>query len=451
MIENHPVVIVSAFGRGHALAHELRLADIPVTLLEVSPSLGESSADDEEGPFGFFSQGLSAVESQKLLEESPLLQIQGFAWMFSRGPLEMRGPLAALHRESYNIPEPVWNWVFGEGPTGVKDHQYLLNGDFTETWFYHLSRSFHSNHWAPNYRAGLVEGSLPFGADFLLRSVHRAGLAKSLDALAHAGVEVKSPVEILDVAREGTNRLKSFEIRRAGSDSTELLGFETAVWFLSGEETERLSPKLQEKLLPDGVLRPKGSWVRARLKLPAGPTREALPLHTVWVQDVDLPWTHDNLFAVVRTPNSELFDLWLRLPESFRFQKEYVLGQIHAATEALEARMGLAGITLYEEPVAIRKSSVEVGPSRFPLYDEKESHDYPHPKWRNFDWVAPETCLGLGWNFLFLRSRKTGQDVKAWWKQREDERIKRELKAQAAAARAAAQGRNEPDNDQATE
>lgn len=445
MIESHPVVIVSAFGRGHALAHELRLQDIPVTLLDVSPSLGESSADDEEGPFGFFSQGLTTTESQRMLEESPLLQIQGFAWMLPRGPIEMRGALANLHRESYQIPQTVWDWVYGEGPSAVKDHQYLLNGDFTETWFYHLSRAFHSNHWSPNYRAGLVEGSLPFGSDFMLRSVHRAGLQKSLEALSQSGVIVKAPVEILDVAREGTTKLKSFEIRRANSDSTELLGFETAVWFLSGEETERLSPKLQEKLLPSGVLRPKGSWVRARLKLPPAPPREALPLSSVWVQDTDLPWSHDNLFALARTPNAELFDLWLRLPESFRFQKDYVQGQIQACVEALEARLGVAGISLYEEPVAIRKTSVEVGPSRFPLFDEKEWQDYSHPKWRNFDWVSPETSMGLGWNFTFLRARKTAKDVKLWWQIREEERKKREMKALAQAQKNA--GSVETEND----
>lgn len=424
-----PVVIVSAFGRGHALAQELRLNDIPVALLDVSPHLGESTAEDEEGPFGFFSQGLSASESQKLLEDSPLLQVQGFTWMLSKGPLEMRGPLAMLHREAFEIPETVWNWSFGEGPTTVKDHQYLLNGDFTETWFYHLSRAFHSNHWSPNYRAGLVDGSLPFGSDFMLRSVYRGGLQKSFETLAQAGVDVRAPIEILDVAREGNQFLKSLEIRKAGSDSTELLSFETAVWFLSSEETERLSPKLQEKLFANGVLRPKGSWMRARLKIPASAPREALPLHCVWIQDVDLPWTHDNMFVVERTPNAELFDVWMRVPESFRFQREYVVGQIGHVIDCLEKRIGVVGLTISEEPTAIRKSSAEVGPSRFPLYDEKEWQDYRQPKWRNFDWIAPETSLGLGWNFMFTRARKTSGDLKAWWKQREDERKKRELKA----------------------
>lgn len=423
-----PIVIVSAFGRGHALAQELRLSDIPVALLDVSPHLGDSSADDEEGPFGFFSQGLSNTESQRLLEDSPLLQVQGFTWMLPRGPFEMRGPLTSLHQQTQKIPEAVWNWSYGEGPSSVKDHQYLLNGDFTDTWFYHLTRAFHSHHWAPNYRAGLVEGSLPFGSDFMLRSVYRAGHQKSLASLEKNGVEVRSPVEIIDVAREGGAFIKSFEIKKTGSDSTELISFETAVWFLSGEETERLSPKLQEKLFPGGVLRPKGSWVRARLKLTPSAPRDALPLHSVWVQDIDLPWTHDNLFVLARTSTAELFDLWFRLPESFRFQRDYVLSQIQAVVGHVEARMGIKDTQLSEEPASIRKTSLQIGPARFPLFDEREWHEYQHPKWKNFDWVAPETSLGLGWNFLFQRTRKTGVDLKAWWKHREDERMKREQK-----------------------
>lgn len=424
-----PVVVVSAFGRGHALAHDLRLADIPVCLVDVSPSLGESTAEDEEGPFGYFSQGLLGTELHHLQQENTQIQDPGFTWMLPQGPLEMRGPLAGLHRETLIVPESIWSWVVGDGPVQVKDHQFLLNAPFSETWFYHLSRSIHSNQWSPNYRAGLVEGSLPFGSDFFTRSVHRAGVKTSLEQLRALGVQVLSPVQILDLARDNQSMLKSFEYRRQGSDSTELLTFETVAWFLSGEETEKLSPRLQEKLLPGGVLRPKGAWIRSRLRIPSSPQRESLPGNSVWVQDIDLPWTHDNLFVLVKTSNPELFDLWLRIPEGFRFQKDYVLNLIHSVSLALEARMGVREITLSEEPDCILKTAVEVGPCRFPLFDEQEWSTYAQPKWRNFDWVCPETTNGLGWNFLFLRARKTLVDIKSWWKVREDERLAREAKA----------------------
>lgn len=425
----YPVLIVSAFGRGHALAHELRAQDIPVLLLDVGPSLGESLAEDEEGPFGFFSQGLSLFESQRLQADAPpLLQTQGLTWMLRKGPLEMRGALASLHRESLEIPEVVWQWVQGEGPKQVKEHQYLLNADFRETWFYHLSRSFHSNHWAPNYRAGLVEGSLPFGSDFMIRSVYRAGVQRSLEQLEAAGVEVRSPVEILDAAREGNSHLKSFEIRKLDSDSTELIAFENLIWFLSGEETEKLSPRLQEKIFPQGVLRPKGVWSRSRLKFPVSAQRDVLPLHSIWVQDVDLPWTHENLFVLIRTSNPELFDLWFRLPEAFRFQRDYLQVHLQKILEKIESRMGIEGLQVTEYPNTVSRSLQEVGPARFPLFDERESHDYPAPKWRNFHWVAPETCQGLGWNFLFQKARRVQLDVREWWQRREEERKKREQK-----------------------
>lgn len=435
MKESRPVVIVSAFGRGHALAQELTSQDIPVTLLDVGACLGESTAEDEEGPFGFFNQGLSNFDNQFLLEGTPpQLQNQGFTWMFSRGPLEMRGPVTTLHRESFGVPEQIWKWVYGEA-SAVKDNQYLLNGDFRETWFYHLSRSFHSNHWLPNYRAGLVEGSLAYGSDFMVRSVFRAGVQKSLDQLSAAGVDVRSPVEIVDLAREGSSLIKSFEIRKVGIDSTELLSFETGIWFLSTEETEKLSIKVQEKLFTHGVLRAKGSWIRTRLKIPATPQREALPIHSVWVQDTDLPWTHENLFTLVRTPNADLFDLWFRLPEAFRFQKDYVQAQINDLMATLERRLGIEGVLVSEYPASTQRTSDEVGPSRFPLFDEREWNEFAFPKWRNFYWVAPETTDGLGWNFLFNKTKKVAEDVKLWWRQREDERIKREERAAEKAAR----------------
>src|SRR5262245_55773334 len=125
-----PVLIVSAFGRGHALAIDLASQDIPVSLLDVSAHLGHVSAEDDEGPFGFFAHGLEHIESQRLLEDHPpLLQVQGFSWMLPQGPFESKGPLTQFRREKLEISGEIWNFLTVKGPETNREMQYLLNAD----------------------------------------------------------------------------------------------------------------------------------------------------------------------------------------------------------------------------------------------------------------------------------------------------------------------------------
>lgn len=424
-----PVLIASAFGRGHALAIELAQNEIPVTLIDVSNYLGEVASEDDEGPFGFFSQGLLITESQRLLEDhAPLLQVNGFTWMLPDGPFELRSSLCQKQKESLDIPDQVWTWVTESAPTTAKDLQYLLNGDFDETWLYHLSRSFHSNFWAPNYRAGLVEGWLPFQGDFLIRSMARVGMQKSFEALERAGVKVRTGAHVVDASRGQSGHLRGLEVRFNDSDTGEMLEAEQFVWLMSGEETEKLAPALAEKLFPGGIVRPKGTWTRARLKLPNIPQRESLPLHSVWVKDRSLPWTHENLFVLIRTADPERFDIWFRIPEIYRFQKDYTLRHVELIRQHLEERLCSTGFQVIDLPVTVTKSAQQIGPSRHPLFDENDIAEMKLPNWKNFHWVGIEVCPGVGWNYMFMKSRETGERVKAWWKVREEERIKNEMR-----------------------
>lgn len=421
-----PVILVSAFGRGHALAIDLAGQDIPVLVLDVSAHLGQVSAEDDEGPFGFFSHGLEHIESQRLLEDHPpLLQVQGFTWMLPQGPFETKGPLTQFRREKLKVPQEVWNLLTVKGPETNREMQFLLNGEFDQTWLYHLCRSFHSNLWTPNYRSGLNEGSLPFGSDFFIRSMSRAGIQKSFDALHRAQVKVRPGALIVDAARDVGKKLKSLEVKFEGSDTAELFEAEQFIWFLSSEETEKLSARLQQKVFDSEVIRPTGAWVRARIKFPNVPQRESIPLHAVWVKDIALPWTHENLFTLIRTSNPELFDIWFRIPEVYRFQKDYVLRLVEQIRQSLEDRMAFRGLQVVDLPVTVVKSPQEVGPTRHPLYDERDMEDLAKPPWKNFHWVGIEACLGSGWNYMYMRSREVGTLVKSWWKQREIEAKKR--------------------------
>lgn len=432
MNRKSPLVIVSAFGRGNTLAQTLKSRDIPVHLLDVSNFLGETKVEDDEGPFGFFSQGLSPIENQRLMFDHPcVLQENGFTLMLPDGPLEFKSTLTNYRLERLGVPDKIWGWVTGSQLLLNSDHHTLLNDDFDKTWMYHLVRSLNSNQWVPNYRAGLVENGLSFSGDYYVRSVERNVSEEALQRIAKEGVQVDSKVEIIDAAMGSGRKLKSLEIKSPNSGTSVLIEFEQIVWFLSGEETEKLSPSLQEKIFPRGVLRPVGSWNRARIKITACPQRDSLPPHSAWIVNRALPWTHDNLFLLQRAATAELFDVWFRAPENFRFLKDYILKIIENISLVLERRLDLkpGSLQLNEAPLSTIKNSSELGPSRHPLFESRDLAETAAPDFKNMHWVASESISGLGWNFLIAKSRAVESQLQEWWKERERLREKAEQEA----------------------
>lgn len=444
MREHSPVFIVSAFGRGNILAQSLNSQEIPVRLIDVSKSLGDTKIEDNEGPFGFFSQGLTNIESQRLRMDHPAyLQDHGFVTMLPDGPLEFQGSLTNFRLQQQQIPEKVWSWINGAEKITSQDHSRILNDDFEKNWIFHLARSFSTNQWVPNYRAGLVEGFIPQGESFYVRSVDRNVSEEALKSLLQEGVKVEFDAEVLDLVQDGS-KLTGIELKRPGSGSSEVVTLEKVIWFLSGEETEKLSGKLKDKLFPHGVLKPVGSWVRSRLKITSSAQRDVLPLHSLWMQNRALPWTHSNLFVLQRTQNQDLFDLWFRVPESFRFLKDYLNEVISEIQQTLTQRMSLDldSITLHETPVSMSKSSSEIGPSRHPLFDSRDWLEVKRSGFKNMEWVSVETQDGLGWNYQVKASRTVFERLTLWWTERERLRKKQELEQARKNAKAGPKDNN---------
>ena len=114
-LKDTAVSIVSIFGRGHWLATELARKGIPVSLIDVSDSMGNWPAEDWEGPFGFFkNEKLLASQLERLIEDQEVQEnAQGFSIWLESGPLEMKGPLT-----QHRLGE---RWVLLKHPAHVDD------------------------------------------------------------------------------------------------------------------------------------------------------------------------------------------------------------------------------------------------------------------------------------------------------------------------------------------
>ncbi|MFN7729189.1 MAG: hypothetical protein ACK5P7_08540 [Bdellovibrio sp.] len=420
-----PVVIVSAFGRGQSLACRLKENEIPVVLIDVSEDLGSSAPEDEEGPFGVFLSGLPPVAQERIHQDDPPHnQAEGAAFVLSSGPLEMKSPLTKNRLEKLGLPLAVLATFRDFRDGKVKSLSDWMSQSLAQSWLVHLAASLAANSYRP-FPEGLTSGfMLALDGDFWVRPVTRPGLQQSLDWCARRGVTVHKNRTLLDLAKEERRQLKGLQFRLKSSQTTEILTFDQLVWCLNGEETAFLSSLLQEKLFPQGVMKPQWVWTRFRLRLAACPEREILPFHSVWVRDLDLPWTHDNLLILQKSPSPDLLDAWIRIPANQRLQKNYLSEQLEKILSLLEQKFVTVKPMKAEEPLSAERTYRELGPPRQPLYGAHDLLTFQASSAENLILHSSETWNGLGFNALFKSEEKVLSLLSVWWKKREELRKK---------------------------
>lgn len=428
---NSPVVVVSAFGRGQSLAARLREHDIPTLILDVTEDLGSSAPEDEEGPFGIFLSGLTSVDKERIHQDDPPHnQEEGATFVLPSGPLEMKSPLTKNRLERLGVPLRLLETFRDVRDGKAKSVSGWMDLELSQSWLVHMAASLAANSYRPYPEALGSDFMLALDGDFWIRPVTRPGLAKSLNWCERRGVQVRRDMAILDVAREGRHLLTGMQLRLKTSQTSELIGFENLIWCLTSEETAFLSPTLQEKLFPEGVLKPNWVWTRFRLRLSASAEREILPFHSVWIRDLDLPWTHQNMIVLQKCQSPDLLDAWVRIPAEQRLQKSYLSEQLDRVVSAVAERLVDAKVSKAEEPLSGEKTYREIGPARQPLFDAQELISFRASQDENLTFHSPETWNGLGWNALFKAEEKILNRVQSWWKRREELRIKRELREQ---------------------
>lgn len=104
---------------------------------------------------------------------------------------------------------------------------------------------------------------------------------------------------------------------------------------MSSEETYFLNKKIGEYFYAAGYVEPEWCWIRYRMSFADCEERERLPLHVTLVDDLAQTWTHQNLLILQRTFSPDQFDVWMRVPNVQRFNKEYLRSKGLNAIETL--------------------------------------------------------------------------------------------------------------------
>lgn len=410
-----PVVVLSAFGRGHWLAAALAQEGIKTTLIDVTSKLGVWPSEDIEGPFGFFrTERISESKMERIYADDSFAEAtNGFTVWLKEGPIEFKGPLTRFKLEKSALTNDVIEFILDGSVTKIPKSVQQLS--FSESWLVDLAHQWASSTYMPSAKGYLRGKSLPLGSSFFVRGATRSGLEKSLKWVETKGVEVIRPEEVFDISFGQGKTINGIELR---GDRQGLLHTEQMIWMLSSEETYFLNEKIGKYLFPEGSLESEWCWVRYRVGLQECFERNSLPLHTVVIDDVFSPWTHENFVVLQRTAVEDQFDVWMRIPTVQRFNKEYLTMRSTRMNAHLTERMPLSEPQVLSYPQEYYYTYAQLGAPRFVLFSEKQQGQRAPKKFKNLHLDGPEVWPQYSWESYFECHQEVRGQILTWWKEK---------------------------------
>ncbi|HEY8271938.1 MAG TPA: hypothetical protein VIG33_13695 [Pseudobdellovibrionaceae bacterium] len=418
---NTSVLIVSAYGRGYWLAAELQRENIPVVLIDVTSQLGVWPPEDLEGPFGFFRPDeMTDSQGERLFCEDPFESVDhGFTVWIEDGPLELKSSLTEYRLQKNGQNKEVYESLMS-GKSGPKNNFKSNSGirkwaseNFKKSWVMHLAHQWAATTYVPSAQASLAGKPLKLMNPFSVRKATRAGQQKSFEWLSQKKVEVYQKTEILDLSFETKKTISGVETH---GERSGLLHLDQVVWMLNSEESYFVTPKIAKSLFPEGPLEPEWCWIRYRLKMSKCPERDSLPIHLLLLSQVTGPWTHQNLMVIQRTALEDQFDVWIRIPNVQRFNKEYLRIRGEKVMEILRERLPLALPEIQSYPQEFYYTYSQIGPSSFPVYGEGVESRRSHTKFSNVYLDGAEIWKNYSWDDQFENQGLIRDSLLKWWK-----------------------------------
>lgn len=414
MIENKDVTIISAFGRGHWLASELRENGYKVSLVDVTSRLGRWAPEDWEGPFGFFhTEQLKASQIERLTEEDYHEAVdEGFTLLLKDGPIEFKGVLSQFWLNQKSLHGFCSDYLSSFDHIKAEDRkkvaQQIMDISFSKTWLIHLAHQLASNTYSSNAESVKYSSPLPLFASYSLRRVSRRGLEKSLNWCQSKGVDIYKLSELQDYSVD-ENKKHCVELK--SDDWSGVLKSENLIWCLSSEESEHiLSTKFLKMVYPKSLLSSSWSWVRFRVQLDKVPATQNLPMKFFMIQSLQMPWTHDNFLAIQQTVKVEDYDVWLKIPSQHRFRRDYLKTLGDKITEILSSRIPQSQAQIIDMPQDYQYDYQVLGPSRFSLYENDELKKHLSRLNKSISYSTPETWERMDWVGRFQHDEKILQN-----------------------------------------
>jgi hypothetical protein len=236
-------------------------------------------------------------------------------------------------------------------------------------------------------------------------------------------VVVVESAEIPDMAIEN-RKVQGLEVR---SEKSGFVRCHHLIWMLSSMETEHFSPRAFLKLYKGQLMEPEWCWLRYKLDFEPSPDIFTLPEEFLFMEDIHLPWAHDN-YAIFRQSFYEnSYHVWLRLPYSQRFHRDYLQDRIQPLIENLQARNSRLRTLKTNLPSEATSHLKELGAPLYPIYRSTDLEKPPGIHLKNLKFSHPEYWPSYSWGSIFSSQNQMASELKLWWGEMSDEQKQKEL------------------------
>ncbi|MFN8846837.1 MAG: hypothetical protein ACK5V3_12355 [Bdellovibrionales bacterium] len=357
---NHfDVVLVSSFGQLEALAVEFGRKGLNTLLIDATEKLGSWPLEDREGPFGHWPQEPSSgawLEVESLGDLVQTLDTGFVFWIKKKGPVALRGPLSAYHKNQLN-------WL-----SSTELHKRSFSPEsFKRGWLAWLSHSLlgtRFREWSPQI---LNQPHQDLEAVFGVNNPTRSGLMARREWVRSQNVQVWTDTDILDAVKSQMDVVTGLEVRGPVSG---VIKTQSLVWGLTSLETDFLSFRVRDKLFGFEVNKPEWSWIRYRLQIEPVEMIQSWPPYLVLIEHENLPLTHTDMIALQRTVLKNQWDAWIKIPDSKRFHQAYLNRMKLELVEKVKARISGLDVQVVFEPQEMIYTSKEIGPRPVCQYPE---------------------------------------------------------------------------------
>lgn len=404
-----PVIIVTAFGRGLWLADQLNSQGIPVIVVDMTQELGSGSAEDIEGPFALFSE--DQLEPSQFAfwshGESAREIASGLTFLLNQGPLELRSRVASLRMKALGLALENLDYVATAAPD-IKGK--LKNRILQENW---LAQFAH--HWTSVVDLRPAD-SMTWARPLALTSScwirKPVPVAEALKELGQK-VPVYQDRTIEDLSFKDRHTVSGLLLKK---DRSEITASSQVVWALTSLETQFLSPLLSQRIFQSQVIEPHWCWLRWNFELQI----PGAPQYFVWLNDPELPWSHENLVVVKKNQSIGGHSVWLKIPYQQRFNRAYLMEETQALERALKNRFPYfetGGVTM---PAEVFSTYEEMGPALFGVYKEGVFDQKIQRRLDYFHGLSSEQQLALGPNATFEKESQLLATLTTWWKRQQE-------------------------------
>lgn len=377
---NWQINLVTAFGRGEALAEALQNNAFSVRILDFTKAFSSEYAKGT-GPFPIaLDAGLP--EHKKWLAEAERVE-RGLAFWLPEGPVELGSPMTPFYAETRNDVK------------ALQGRAAEFKDDWLRRFLLQWASPLHHEPWTVD--SGPM---FPYESEIGLIPSYDEAQVMTFERFHSQGHPVISCTKIEDLQVDGS-RLSEIAVEAGQSMAYTA---DQWVWCLSSRETEMLNPELAPRLFNKGIWRPEWSWVSFQAGCEAGPWLDGIPGYMIAVGDVFLPWVYANA-VIVRRLQPDGLRLWMKVPAKQTGDSAQRARWAAEAEALLNSRLSMAKWTVDAAEMAICPHS--------PVF-EAHHRDWGVPSWKNFEWIAPENMERLDMAARFEREIECFERLTQW-------------------------------------